>query len=206
MQKAILFLLFLAPAMIFAQTSKAFKKEIKKHRKHYKKEFLAEERSPLEKKDLKKLDFFDADESYKVKCTFTRTPKARPFDLATYSGKTKPYVKYGTLDFELNGQALQLAVYQSLRLAKMEEYKDYLFLPFRDMTNDETTYGGGRYIDLKIGDVENVEAIWLDFNKVYNPWCAYSDGYNCPIPPAENQLEVPISAGEKNYLGEKKKM
>ena len=80
------------------------------------------------------------------------------------------------------------------------EYKDHLFLPFTDLTSGELTYSAGRYIDLKMSDiVENV--VVIDFNKSYNPYCAYVSGkYNCPIPPKENQLPVSILAGEKNFL------
>jgi uncharacterized protein (DUF1684 family) len=97
-----------------------------------------------------------------------------------------------------------LAVYQSIKHLRHPIYKNHLFLPYRDHTNDETTYGGGRYIDVLISEVESGK-MYLDFNKSYNPWCGYSDGYNCPIPPSENSLEVAIEAGEMTYAGEKKK-
>ncbi len=76
----------------------------------------------------------------------------------------------------------------------------HLFLPFTDLTNGDQTYGGGRYIDLSRADVEKKE-VWIDFNHAYNPWCAYSDGYNCPVPPRENALPVAILAGEMMYSG-----
>ena len=83
-------------------------------------------------------------------------------------------------------------------LQKMEQYKDYLFIPFMDHTNGETTYGGGRYFDVMIGDIMDDKLV-LDFNICYNPYCAFSDGYNCPVPPKENHLEVAIKAGEKMF-------
>ncbi|MFT4762129.1 MAG: hypothetical protein ACI9LN_004113, partial [Saprospiraceae bacterium] len=70
-------------------------------------------------------------------------------------------------------------------------------------TNSETTYGGGRYLDFKTTDIVDGK-MTIDFNKTYNPWCHYSDGYNCPIPPKENHLEVEIVAGERNFGKEKK--
>ncbi len=181
-----------------AQEDNDFAKAIKKHRKHYKKEFLKDKRSPLEKKDLKKLRFYEADPKYAVRCAFRETPNEKPFELATYSGITKPYRKYGELSFEIDGKPYSLAVYQSLRLIKMPQYKNHLFIPFKDLTNGETTYGGGRYIDIETTDIVD-DQLLLDFNTCYNPWCAYSDGYNCPIPPKENHLEVAIEAGEKGY-------
>jgi uncharacterized protein (DUF1684 family) len=73
-------------------------------------------------------------------------------------------------------------------------------LAFTDLTNGEDTYGGGRYIDLYISDIAEGH-ITIDFNKAYNPYCAYSDGYNCPIPPASNSINLEIKAGEKMYKG-----
>ncbi|WP_192347263.1 DUF1684 domain-containing protein [Algoriphagus sp. Y33] len=70
--------------------------------------------------------------------------------------------------------------------------KPVLFLPFTDQTNGGETYGGGRYMGLTIPTGDTIE---LDFNKAYNPYCAYASGYACPIPPKENDLEVPIRAG-----------
>ena len=202
--KYILTILFLFPLFLAAQgTEQTYAETIANHREEYKADFLKDERSPLQEDDLPNLRFFEPDENYRITCTFNRTPDEKPFDLPTYSGITKPYRKYGTLAFELNGQKLSLAVYQSMKHLSHPLYRDHLFLPFRDLTNDEATYGGGRYIDLKISEVESPE-ILLDFNKCYNPWCGYSDGYNCPIPPSENSLEVEILAGEKKYAGEKK--
>ncbi len=188
---------------IQAQSKGAFKKTIKKHRKAYKEKFTSNERAPFHnnEKALKQLKFYKANLDYQVKCKFQRTADAPVFQMATYSGKTKNYKKYGTLYFEIDGHAHELSVYQSLQLLKVGPYKDYLFIPFKDLTNDVETYGGGRYMDIKISDIKD-DAIVLDFNKAYNPWCAYSDGYNCPIPPKENHLNILLKAGEKSYAGE----
>ncbi len=177
-----------------------FRKEIEAHRLAYKADFLKESRSPFyhKEKELDYLRFYPADPVYQLRATFTASPEAKPFDMATYSGSTKPFVKYGTLQFQLKGQSLELAVYRNMRLAKIPAYQDYLFLPFKDRTNGEATYGGGRYIDLKRSDIKEGYFL-LDFNKCYNPWCAFSDGYNCPIPPLENHLDVAIEAGEKKF-------
>lgn len=102
-----------------------------------------------------------------------------------------------------NGSSFSLTIYQNIKLRQMEAYKDYLFLPFTDESNDVTSYGGGRYIDVMTADVTS-GSYTLDFNKAYNPWCSYSDGFNCPIPPAENHLSFPVLAGEKKYAGEVK--
>ncbi len=179
-------------------TPKGFKKSIKKHRKLYKKAFL-EENGPLSKKELKYLDFFAPNINYRVSATFKRTPDEKPFEIPTSSKVTKKYVKYGELNFALNGKEYRLNIYQSLTLRKMPQYRDYLFLPFKDLTNGKLSYGGGRYLDLKLGDLKT-GTVMIDFNKAYNPYCAFSDGYSCPIPPKENHLDVEIIAGEKKFL------
>ena len=78
------------------------------------------------------------------------------------------------------------------------DYANYLFLPFNDNTNGKTSYGGGRFIDLEIPEAGS-KTIVIDFNKSYNPYCAYNHKYSCPIPPSENNLNVEISAGVKAY-------
>lgn len=175
-----------------------FARAIEQHRQEYKKAFLHETNSPLDKNGVKALKFYAPDERFRVPATFIRMSDAEPFEMATYSGITKPYVKFGELRFEIDGKPYQLAVYQSITLRHLPQYRDYLFIPFKDWTNGEETYGGGRYMDITISDLREGTML-LDFNKAYNPYCAYSDGYNCPVPPLENHLEVAIKAGEKNF-------
>lgn len=188
----------LLPLSSWGQADAAYTKTIRKHRKHYKQEFLEDPRAPLNRKGIKKLRFYEPDTSYRVMSVFERDTMAEPFDMPTYSGITKPYVKYGTATFRLKDTTLQLAVYQSLRLIRMPQYRDYLFLPFKDATNGATTYGGGRYLDIQKSAIEDGKLL-IDFNKSYNPWCAYSDGYNCPVPPLANHLPVAIEAGELDF-------
>jgi len=197
-------LLFLS-APLFAQDTLSFAYQIEKHRAHYKEDFLTNESSPFygKKKVLDHLQFFAPDSAYAVDAIFELTPDAKPFEMATYSGMVKPYQKYGEFTFTLNGTKQKLAVYKSLRLARLPGFRDYLFLPFRDVTNGEVTYGGGRYLDFKTSDIVDGKMV-LDFNKCYNPWCHYADGYNCPIPPQENHLEIEVLAGERNFGMEKK--
>jgi uncharacterized protein (DUF1684 family) len=102
------------------------------------------------------------------------------------------------LTFRVHDTALHLFVYQLQFLLGKEDTKNDLFVGFTDLTSAADTYGGGRYIDCVIGDIHDGVMV-LDFNKAYNPYCAYTTGYNCPIPPKENDLPVAILAGEKNY-------
>jgi len=168
---------------------------IRQYREKYKREFLEDNRSPLKAADTNYLRFFAANENYRVIATFTRTPKTKTFDMPTHSGKLKKYRQYGLLTFTIHDTTETLEVYQGVDLMKQKGLEDYLFVPFTDMTNYLTTYAGGRYIDLRIGDIKNGKLL-LDFNKCYNPYCAYADGYSCPIPPDANKLKLAIPVGE----------
>lgn len=142
------------------------------------------------------LDFFPADPDYFIKAKFVLNPDPEAFEMKTTTDRLPVYVKYGEAHFELNGEDIVLEIYQSDRVKHMEEFKDYLFLPFKDLTNGEETYGGGRYVDLKIPEGDE---IMIDFNKAYNPYCAYNDRYSCPVPPDANHLNIRIPAGVKAY-------
>jgi len=197
-----LFLLtwILAVSFSNAQSKAEISQMTTEFRKKYKADFLEEERSPFYNKaaELELLSFYKPKAKYRVDCSFERTENAKTFDMATYSGQVRKYVQYGWLKFKFKGKDRQMAVYQSLRSQETEEYKDYLFIPFKDLTNIKTTYGGGRYIDIKISDIQD-NRLSLDFNQSYNPYCAFKDGYSCPIPPKENHLTWAIKAGEKKF-------
>ena len=180
-----------------------YSRQIKQHRLDYKAEFLKETRSPLKKEDLSKLRFYKAGKDYLVNAKVEMLHNQQPFKMLTFDGTAKQYVRYALLKFNLKGQEKSLTLYQSIALMQNDQYKDYLFLPFTDLTNSSATYGGGRYIDLKIKDISS-GSFQLDFNKAYNPYCAYSTGYICPIPPEENDLKILVKAGEKKFAGEKK--
>lgn len=150
------------------------------------------------KDERKFIQFYAIDPSYHVLSAFKKVDDKNGFEMNTSSGKKKKFFQYGVVNFSINGVALQLYIYQSADLMQQEKYKDYLFIPFGDATSGFTTYGGGRYLDLYKADIKDGKLI-LDFNKAYNPYCAYVSGYNCPIPPKENLLKVSIMAGEKSY-------
>lgn len=163
------------------------------------KEFASEKTSPLTIKDLevfKALDFFKIDTSFCVLAKFKRTPYETPFVMKTTAGNEPIYVKYGEAHFTLHGKEQILYIYQNQGLSAQPEYEDYLFLPFSDLTNGETSYSGGRFIDLQIPEGDT---ILIDFNTAYNPYCAYNERYSCPIPPEENSLNIKVTAGVKKY-------
>jgi uncharacterized protein (DUF1684 family) len=155
--------------------------------------------SPLKDKDrknFKSLAFFSFDSTYVVTAKFEKTPNETPFEMKTTTDRLPIYVKYGIVTFNLKGNMYQLNVYQNQDLTKKEGYDDYLFLPFLDNTNGEESYGGGRYIDLRIPDGDELV---IDFNTAYNPYCAYNEKYSCPIVPRVNYLELKVEAGVKAF-------
>ena len=161
--------------------------------------FKLDEDSPLKPRDREAftaLEFFPVDTAFIVTAQFVRTPGESPFYMPTTTERLPESVKYGELYFTLQGKELKLNIYQNKELILQKEYEDYLFLPFTDLTNGVTTYGGGRYLDLRIPAGNLIQ---LDFNKAYNPYCAYNEKYSCPIPPAENDLYIEIEAGVKDF-------
>lgn len=156
-------------------------------------------KSPLTEKDRKKfkaLNFYKFDSTYIVKAKLKITPDEKPFKMETTTDRRPEYVKYGELLFTIKGKACKLNVYQNIEYAKQAGEEDSLFLPFIDETNGDGTYGGGRYADVKLPEDD---IMIIDFNKAYNPYCAYNPKYSCPIVPLENSLNVRVEAGVKAY-------
>ncbi|WP_159581371.1 DUF1684 domain-containing protein [Marinoscillum sp. 108] len=176
-----------------------YEAEIRQWQKELNEEFSDPDSSPLTAKEIKKfkgLEFYPINEAYRVEATLEILQNQQPFTIPTSSQQQKVFVKYAIARFELLGQAFEFPLYQSLQLQQSEEYKDYLFAPFTDETNGFETYGGGRYMDLRIPEGNT---LMIDFNKAYNPSCAYSPNYNCPIPPRENDLTLEVKAGVKAW-------
>ncbi|WP_373059842.1 DUF1684 domain-containing protein [Zunongwangia sp. H14] len=198
MKKQISLLLLLICVCGYGQASEELQ-SAREYQEHLNEEFRNPEESPLSEEDIKRfegLDFFEIDTAYAVEADFVKTPGEAPFVMPTTTSREPVYVKYGELYFFLNGKERKLNVYQNQSFLSDPELYDYLFIPFTDETNGETTYSGGRYMDLRIPEGDS---IILDFNKAYNPYCAYSGNYSCPIPPEENHLDTEIVAGVKSY-------
>lgn len=193
MKRTTLFLLLLSAQAAFGQT---YKDSMTQYIKHY-----VESHEVVKGPDRERLRFFDIDESYRVRAKLERTASDQWFEMPTSGKIRKVFRVYGRLSFTLHDTAVQINLYQSQALMGSEGYRNYLFLPFTDATTGKETYEAGRYIDLQISDIRNNEVV-IDFNKSYNPYCAYVSGvYNCPVPPRENHLPVAIRAGEKAYGG-----
>lgn len=157
--------------------------------------------SPLTKKGLKKfkgLSFFREDDKYRVIAKIVKTPDAPTFSFPTTTDRVAVYKKYGIVSFSIDKKDFELAIYQELK--PQLEYIDHLFLPFLDNTNGKTSYEGGRFIDVLTTDESETGTIIIDFNTAYNPYCAYSNRYSCPITPRDNYLDIDIKAGVKAYV------
>ncbi|WP_035564834.1 DUF1684 domain-containing protein [Hymenobacter sp. IS2118] len=164
------------------------------------KEFSNPEESPLtaaERRKFTSLPYYPSRYGYYVAAQLVRDSTSQPFAMETSTDRRPLYRKYGELRFVLQGQPMRLSVYQSADLLKRPGLEDYLFVPFTDHTNGHGSYGGGRYLDLRIPP-KGTTVMQLDFNRAYNPSCAYNHGYSCPVPPAENRLSVAIPAGVRS--------
>lgn len=196
--KSLFLIVFIFASSLFiaqetaTQTAQEFQDELNKS-------YADKEKSPLTEEDFKSfthLDFFPITDEFIIKAKFIRARKEKPFEMKTTTARLPIYKKYGELHFTFEGNEYKLNVYQNLDLIKKDGYEDYLFLPFSDTTNGNETYIGGRYIDCRI----QKELEWtIDFNKAYNPYCAYNYKYSCPIVPMENDLPIAIKAGVKKF-------
>jgi len=200
MKKLIFTLCLLATTtLIIGQSTLSIKSDNKNYRSEQNEKFKNKNTSPLKAEDcdvFKQLKFFKIKKKYRVEAKFIRTPGSEPFEMATTTERKPIYEKYGEAHFEIKGKEYKLNVYQSHSSRQNPLYRDYLFLPFKDLTNGYKSYGGGRFIDVRI---PKGETMTIDFNKSYNPYCAYNDKYSCPIVPIENHLKVEIKAGVRAY-------
>lgn len=180
-----------------AQTPPAWRDSLEAYWAHLDAEYADTATSPLTAEDqphFTHLAHFAFDSTYCIQAAFTPVTDAEPFAMKTTKTRTPMYKVYGTLRFTLNGEERTLNVYQSVPPHK--GYENEVFVPFTDLTNGVETYGVGRYIDLHL-PLDSVTII--DFNRAYNPYCAYNDRYSCPVPPRENHLITEVKAGVLKY-------
>ncbi len=156
--------------------------------------FRASHNSPLSQ-DLRAafhgLSYFDPDPSLRLEARLQRYDSPVAVMVATSKGTRQLFNRVGYFDLAVEGTPVRIHAYQSA-----ERDDPNLFVPFRDSTSGTQSYGAARYLDLP---VEHNDEYAVDFNYAYNPYCAYSEDYVCPLPPQENWLKVPIRAGEKKY-------
>lgn len=197
--KTILTFLFLALFNFGFSQEKFDISAVEKFQKDLNIEYADAKTSPLMVEDLevfKTLDFYPINEKFFAIAKFVRTENEKQFEMKTSTDRKPMYAKYGEAHFEIDGKSFQLNIYRNIELSKREEYKDYLFLPFSDLTCGKESYIGGKYIDMK---TPKGNTIVIDFNRAYNPLCAYNSNYSCPKVPLENDLNIEIRAGVKKF-------
>ncbi len=192
-------ILLLAAGMFIGGSALAQKNDFYiKSIKAYQKNYVDSHEVVKNIKDKKQFHFFPISNTYNVPAYFERIMDTVGFTMNTSAGTVKYFYKYGRLDFMIDGKEYLLYVYQGKELMATEQYQDYLFVPFTDATTGNESYGSGRYLEFYKKDIQG-DSLQLDFNKSYNPYCAYANGFKCPVPPRENMLPVAIKAGEMNF-------
>jgi len=176
-------------------SDEAYIEQIKKERKDHEHYFKTSEQSPItDKENFKGLHYFEPDPAYKVIADLIPIESKKVVVLHTNDGKEQRYIEYAYADFKLNGQQNRLLILEGIDMGPI---RGKLFVAFGDETSAAESYGAGRYLD--VNKVPGSSTIVLDFNKAYNPFCAYNNTYSCPFPPPENLLKIAIRAGEKSY-------
>ena len=156
--------------------------------------FRESTQSPLTdsvKATFKGLNYFEPNPAFSLIGNFIPTKGYELIELSRFGGEPEVYIRSGQIEFELEGKKHLLTAY---RRREGSSAKD-LFVPFKDLTSGKTTYGGGRYLDLRLV----VDEVHIDFNRAYNPFCVFNPAYVCPIPPEENHLSIEIPVGEKAF-------
>jgi uncharacterized protein (DUF1684 family) len=176
---------------------KSHQKEIIKWQQELNHEFADSTESCLSAEDRAKftgLDYYPITYKFRITAQFERTKNEKEFGMKTTTDRLPVYVRYGIASFSFEGKDYKINIYQNVKFAKTDKYKDYLFMLFNDKTSGVESYAGGRYIDLRI---PKGNEIIIDFNKAYNPYCAYNHKYSCPIPPDDDYFDMEILAGCK---------
>jgi uncharacterized protein (DUF1684 family) len=197
--KYILTLFFLSISIL---TSAQTEKDAIRFQEKLNRQYSNKNASPLNSEQFrffKELPFFSWKKEYVVLANLELTPKSPLFTIDTNTDSNPLYQQYAIATFILKGQKEELRIYQSQESKFSLEYKNFLFLPFKDLSNGKESYESGRYLDVYISDIINNQIV-LDFNKAYNPYCAYNNRYSCPIPPKENHLNILIPAGVKKGI------
>jgi len=192
---SIFFIFFLAS--ISAQTSD-LNDEVNGFRAYHTQQMINYKNPPITKGQLKELSYYPTTDDWVINAELKTLDKPRYFTMKTSNGSRKTFVATSVAIWEKNNKSIQLYLFQ--RVAPNGKVMDpsRYFLPFTDGTSGVTTYGGGRYMDIPAAFISDGR-VRLNFNLAYNPWCAYGGNYSCPIPPKENDIPVPIEAGELTY-------
>jgi len=188
-------ILFLTIACNGNKLSNEYLAQIGAHRTKLNQEFFNAATSPIDSTvriNFKGLLFFPASEKFMVEAKLVYIKNAEPFNLQHSHNKSKPYKNFAIASFNLNGKLFKLMLMEQVN--KKAGYENYIILPFTDLTNGQTTYTGGRYLEFTKPETDK---LLIDFNYAFNPYCAYNDKFTCPVPPKENHLPIKIEAGMK---------
>lgn len=159
--------------------------EIRKQKDDFYKESPQSPLGPDQQQKFKGLIYYPYNEALDLTVEVKPFADKKDIQIQTSSGEIRWYLRYGEFTFEVEGETVRLTVYQT---------PHGYFLPFVDAGAGKDTYPAGRYLD---PEQISGDTFHIDLNQVYNPMCAYSDGWSCPITPAENRLNVHIKAGEQ---------
>lgn len=192
----------LIAVLAFAQAPEDYEKNLEEARQEKESVLKSRKDSPLQKADRKAfthLNYFDIDPQWRMEVEFRRVHDGDVIDMPTSAGVAKKFQVYGYLVVIIEDKNFSVMTYKRIWPEGSPHKPDHetLFIPFMDMTTGNSTYGGGRYMDIEIpadGDM-----VVLDFNTCYNPYCAYGTGFSCPIPPPNSFIKAEVTAGEKNY-------
>ena len=135
--------------------------------------------------------YWDPDSSWVIKGKWTANPAGQTVPLVDIVGTQLNIPNPGYITFERNGV--------SYTLQALDEGGDELFIPMADKTSGHDSYGAGRYLYVDRPDASG--NVTLNFNRLYNPPCAFSKFATCPLPPIENRIDLAVTAGEKKYRG-----
>lgn len=174
-----------------------WKKQIEMERKQKDMFFAEHFQSPISFEDrsrFKGLNYYLPNPDYYFELELHEHSEKKVLKIEDTTGNERNFIRWAEFRFMIGNDEFKLQAY------KGDRAEERFFIPFRDSTSSKDTYGAGRYIDLEPQEHLTSEGKWIvDFNKAYNPWCAYSKNYVCPLVPPENWLQVEIRAGEKNY-------
>jgi uncharacterized protein (DUF1684 family) len=154
--------------------------------------FAESEQSPLtpeQQAEFTSLEYFPENEEFAYVLPVNREGAGDRIVVDTSDHQPREYVRYGTITFPVGEKEETLTLLGTPGQSR-------LFLPFVDGTSGAETYHDGRYLEPRLRPDGEVE---VDFNYAYSPYCAYGDGWSCPIPPVENRIASRIEAGEKTF-------
>lgn len=183
------FVLALTVIYTISNNDEGYITQITKERTEHQQYLRSKTNSPITEKDgFLRADFFDIDIDFRVRAKIERIADPEIVKVGTSTEEHREYLKYAILKFKLKGVKYELPLYQDVDNDAM------WFLPFTDLTNGELSYGAGRYLPV---DASNKDFMELDFNRAFNPTCAYNHDFSCPVPPRSNHLNIEIGVGEK---------